>query len=228
MSVPIFRVLSAIRRLSLAKLNWYRIYYLPLLSGRLSTIAAKLTYGKAFSIKGGSKAWGRYRVLILGNGTIEIGMRFHCVSDRRRSLITLYSPVQLTAFDSGSIAIGDNVGLNGTAITSSKRISIGDETMIAPNTIIVDTDFHNAWPPEQRWSTRDEGAEISIGKRVWIGMNVTILKGVKIGDNSVIAAGSVVVHDIEADCLAAGNPARKVKSFVAGQAAPSEMSGRGG
>ena len=177
-------------------------------------MANKLIYGKSFTIKKGAKIWGRYRLLILGNGSIEIGERFHCVSDRNRSLITLFAPVQLTAFDHGKISIGDNVALNGTAITSAKRISIGDETMIAPNSVIVDTDFHNPWPPEQRWHAKDEAMEIVIGKRVWIGMNVIILKGVTIGDNSVIAAGSVVVHDIEADCLAAGNPARKIKSFL--------------
>ena len=59
--------------------------------------------------------------------------------------------------------------------------------------------------------------EIVIGKRVWISMNVIILKGVTIGDNSIVAAGRVVIHDIEANCLAAGNPARKVKSFAAEQ-----------
>lgn len=188
----------------------------PLLSGAFSTLMARLIYGEKFTLKKGAKIWGRYRVLILGNGRIEIGERFHCVSDRRRSLITLYSSVQLTAFDQGKIIIGDNVGLNGTAITSSKRISIGDKTMIAPNSVIVDTDFHNPWPPDQRWHARDEGMEITIGRRVWIGMTVTILKGVTIGDNlAVIAAGSVVINDIEPNCLAAGNPARKINSFLA-------------
>jgi len=203
----------AFERRALSKLRWYWLYYPPLLSGAVSSFLYKLIYGNSFTIKQGAKIWGRYRVLILGNGSIEIGKRFHCVSDSNRSLITLFSPVQLTAFDQGRIIIGDNVGLNGTAITSIKKISIGDETMIAPNTIIVDSDFHNPWPPDQRWIGKADGMEVNIGKRVWIGMNVIILKGVEIGDNSIIAAGSVVTDNIEANCVAAGNPARKVKSF---------------
>jgi acetyltransferase-like isoleucine patch superfamily enzyme len=202
------------RRLTLSRLRWYWLYYPPLVSGAVATLIHKLIYGNSFRIRRGAKIWGSYRVLILGGGTIVIGERFHCVSSANRSLITLFSPVRLTAFDQGRITIGDNVGLNGTAITAVKKISIGDETMIAPNTIIVDSDFHNPWPPDQRWTGKPEGAEVTIGKRVWIGMNVIVLKGVTIGDNSIIAAGSVVTHDIEADCLAAGNPARKVKSLI--------------
>ena len=208
------RYLSAARRLTLAKLRWYWLYYTPLLSGAIATFIHKLIYGRSFTLGRSARIWGGYRVLILGEGRIEIGERFHCVSSESRSLITLFSPVRLTAFDQASIKIGHNVGLNGTAITSVKKISIGDETMVAPNTIIVDSDFHNPWPPEQRWTAKAEGAEVTIGKRVWIGMNVIVLKGVTIGDNSIIAAGSVVTQDIEADCLAAGNPARKIKSLV--------------
>jgi len=195
-------------------MRWYWLYYVPLLSGAVATLISKLIYGKAFSIKRGARIWGTYRVLIFEGGTIEIGERFRCVSSESRSLITLFSPVRLTVFGGGKIRIGDNVGLNGTAITAVKKISIGNETMIAPNAIIVDSDFHSPWPPDQRWTSKAEGAEVTIGKRVWIGMNVLVLKGVTIGDNSIIGAGSVVTQDIEADCLAAGNPAKKVKSLV--------------
>lgn len=210
------KFVSKIKRVTLSKLRWYWIHYVPRLPGALSTIMAKVVYGKSFTIKKGAQVWGSYRILILGDGRIDIGERFHCVSDRTRSMTTLFSPVQLTALDQGRIVIGDHVGLNGTAITSVAGVSIGDDTMIAANTIIVDSDFHHPWPPEERWVRKAGGAEVVIGKRVWIGMNVTILKGVTIGDNSIIAAGSVVVDDIEPDCLAAGNPARKIKSYPAG------------
>ncbi len=54
---------------------------------------------------------------------------------------------------------------------------------------------------------------MTIGKNVWIGMNSTILKGVTIGDDSIVGAGSVVTMDIPADVVAAGNPARVVKTL---------------
>lgn len=85
--------------------------------------------------------------------------------------------------------------------------------MIGPNTIIMDHDGHVAWPPSERWVKAAPIAEIIIENDVWIGMNCTILKGVKIGSGSIVAAGSVVISDIESNCLYAGNPAKKIKSY---------------
>jgi acetyltransferase-like isoleucine patch superfamily enzyme len=106
--------------------------------------------------------------------------------------------------------------MSGTSLTCRMtKIQIGDKTMIAPNVIIVDSDFHAPWPPENR--THKMGYEndlsVTIGKNVWIGMNSTILRGVTIGDNSIIGAGAVVTMDIPAEVVAAGNPARVVKTL---------------
>jgi acetyltransferase-like isoleucine patch superfamily enzyme len=60
-------------------------------------------------------------------------------------------------------------------------------------------------------------APVKIGAHVWIGFNSIILKGVTIGDRSVVAAGSVVTKDIPADVLVAGNPARVIRSLVAAE-----------
>ena len=57
-------------------------------------------------------------------------------------------------------------------------------------------------------------AAVTIGNNVWIGAKATITKGVTIGDNAVIGAGAVVTHDIPADCLAVGVPARVVRRAV--------------
>ena len=85
--------------------------------------------------------------------------------------------------------------------------------MIGPNTIIIDHDGHQAWPPEARWTNSGLSKEIVIENDVWIGMNCMILKGVRIGSGSIIAAGSIVIHDVEANSLYAGNPAKKIKSL---------------
>lgn len=173
----------------------------------------KILYGKRFTINPGYKVWGKIRLLIHGVGSISIGNDFHAVSDRKRSFITLFSPIQLTIIGNAEIIIGNHVGLNGTTITARKKISIGDYTMIGPNTIIVDNDGHNAWPPRERWTTSGRSEEIIIENDVWIGMNCTILKGVKIGTGSIISAGSVVISNVEANSLYAGNPAEKIKSL---------------
>jgi acetyltransferase-like isoleucine patch superfamily enzyme len=85
----------------------------------------------------------------------------------------------------------------------------------------MDTDGHPLWPPESRWSyPGDEfDADVNIGKNVFVGLNVIILKGVSIGDNSMIAAGSVVNKSIPDNCLAAGIPAIVVKQFAHGSPA---------
>ena len=182
--------------------------------GNINTKFQQFLYGKRFNIKPGYKVWGKIRLLIHGTGSISIGRNFHAVSDRKRSFITLFSPIHLTIIGNAEIIIGDHVGLNGTTITARKKITIGDYTMIGPNTIIVDNDGHNAWPPRERWTTSGKSEDIIIENDVWIGMNCIILKGVIIGTGSIIAAGSVVISNVDANSLYAGNPAVKIKSLI--------------
>jgi acetyltransferase-like isoleucine patch superfamily enzyme len=87
--------------------------------------------------------------------------------------------------------------------------------MIAGNVIIMDSNFHNPWPPNERlfFSGPQNDENVIIGKNCWIGLNSIILKGVNIGDNSVIGAGSLVLTDIPPNCLAAGNPAKVIKYY---------------
>jgi acetyltransferase-like isoleucine patch superfamily enzyme len=179
--------------------------------GWLSICLNCFLYRGRLSISLPYKVWGGIRFLIFGRGSISIGKNFHAVSDRKRSFLTLFSPCHLTVIGDGHILLGEHVGLNGTTIAARGTISIGDNTMIGPNTIIVDHDGHPAWPPEARWSTGGAIADIKIEEDVWIGMNCLILKGVIIGKGSVIAAGSVVVSDVEPACLYAGNPAKKIR-----------------
>ena len=104
----------------------------------------------------------------------------------------------------------------GALIARSKAIRIGERCMLAPNVTIFDSDFHISWPPEKRhntWET-DIDADVTLERNVWVGTGAIILKGVTIGENSVIAAGSVVVHDIPPNCVAGGNPARVIKSLA--------------
>ena len=90
-------------------------------------------------------------------------------------------------------------------------IEIGEQTMFGPNVQIY-TAVHpiNA---EKRATHIEKGKPIYIGKNVWIGGNVTICPGVKIGDKSVIGAGSVVTKDIPANVMAAGNPCKVIKEL---------------
>ncbi|MEN6373329.1 MAG: acyltransferase [Smithella sp.] len=181
--------------------------------GKLSTEFNKFIYGSRLKIEAPFQVWGGIRFLIHGPGSIVIGKKFHAVSTRKRAFSTLFSPCHLTIIGDGKIILGEHVGLNGTTIISRKKISIGSNTMIGPNTIIADFDGHVVWPPSDRWTKSDAGSEIIIESDVWVGMNCIILKGVRIGCGSIIAAGSVVAGDVDPNSLYAGNPARKIKQL---------------
>ncbi|MCE9619628.1 MAG: acyltransferase [Planctomycetes bacterium] len=184
-----------------------------LLRGKWSTAVSKLFYGGRLKIQKPYRVWGKIRFLLMGPGTITIGKDFHAVSARNRSVFTLFTPCHLTIIGEGRIEIGEHVGLNGNVIAARSKVTIGDYTMIGPNTMIIDHDGHQAWPPRERWTTPGAAAPIVIEPDVWIGMNCIILKGVTVGRGSIIAAGSVVIGDVDPGCLYAGNPAKKIKEL---------------
>ena len=151
---------------------------------------------------------------------ISIGDRSVLCSSSKYTALGVNHPVVLRTLSKNSfISIGKDVGMSGTTVCAMAGVTIGDECLIGANVIIVDTDFHSINAENRRYGTGPEqiaSAPIFIGRNVFIGMNTLILKGVTIGDNSVIGAGSIVVGDIPADTIAVGNPAvpiRAVESF---------------
>ena len=108
-----------------------------------------------------------------------------------------------------NITIGSNVFINqGCHFMDMGGITIGDDVMIGPKVNLVSSG-HPVAPSERRNGIVSK--PIVIGNNVWIGAAATILPGVTIGDNAVIAAGAVVSRDVPADTLAAGVPARVLK-----------------
>jgi acetyltransferase-like isoleucine patch superfamily enzyme len=105
------------------------------------------------------------------------------------------------------ILIGNNSGFSGTVVGAFKFIKIGRNVKCGANTLITDSDWH------LEDSRSGEPEEVIIGDNVWLGVNVIVLKGVTIGNNSVIVAGSVVTKSIPPNVLAAGNPCKIVKAF---------------
>lgn len=149
---------------------------------------------------------------------IEIGNRVQIISSSWRSSTANCQRSKLrTFYPSARIVMEDRSGMTGGAIIArSKTIRIGEGCMLAPNVTIVDSDFHIVWPPERRrdtWET-DIDRDVTLEPNVWVGMGSIILKGVTIGRNSVVAAGSVVASNIPPNSLAGGNPARVLKTFV--------------
>lgn len=101
-------------------------------------------------------------------------------------------------------------------LSVAKSVIIGDDTMLASNVQIYDNPNHPLEPDRRlrKESFRlDETAPVVIGRNVWLATGCIVLPGVTIGDGSVVGAGSVVTRDIPPYTLAAGNPARVIRSL---------------
>lgn len=143
------------------------------------SVLKKIRYNTCYSFGKRCRA-SRAVCIIIGNNdsSIKIGDR-----------VSIRDNCEIHADYGGKIILGNGVFANrNVSIVSHEKIVIGDGTTIGPNTCIYD---HNHSP---------EGGFISkpiiIGKHVWIGANTVVLKGVEIGDNAVIAAGSVVTNSV--------------------------------
>tara|TARA_B100001057_G_C22851639_1_gene951181 strand:+ start:2440 stop:3024 length:585 start_codon:yes stop_codon:yes gene_type:complete len=109
------------------------------------------------------------------------------------------------------LQIGNHVAISkGTVIACKSIMQIGDYTRIATNVVIRDN-THKFSANKLLINTDAEIKEIIIGKNVWIGDKVIIFPGVKIGDNAIISAGSIVTSEVRANTIVAGQPARFIK-----------------
>ncbi len=113
----------------------------------------------------------------------------------------------------GALSIGNNVFFNNwCTVTCQESIAIGDGTVVGPGCAIFDNDHDFR---AEQMSGNYITSPIVIGKNVWLGANVTVTRGVTIGDNAVIAANAVVTHDIPANCIAGGVPAKVIRMIDA-------------
>ena len=109
-----------------------------------------------------------------------------------------------------NITLGKHVFINsGCQFQDQGGITIDDGALIGPNTVLAT--LNHGLAPSRRHDLFP--APIHIGKNVWLGANVTVLGGVTIGDNAVVAAGAVVTNDIPPNTLAAGVPARVIRTL---------------
>lgn len=150
---------------------------------------------------------------------VTIGEKFTTISGGALNPLISNSYCSIYVSANAVLEIGDHVGMSGARIWASERITIGDHVHIGANCIIVDGDLHS-----DDWRLRRVDAvkkvpyktkPVAIGDDVWLGANVIVLKGVTIGERSIVGAGSVVTHDIPSDCIAAGNPCKEIRKINA-------------
>jgi acetyltransferase-like isoleucine patch superfamily enzyme len=125
--------------------------------------------------------------------------------------------------ENSSVAIGNRVYMSGTIICA-ESVMIGDDVLISWGTTIVDHNSHSVvfskrstdavdWMDGKKEWTHVEVSAVTICDKAWVGFNVIILKGVTIGEGSVVGAGSVVTKDVPAWTIVAGNPARVIREI---------------
>jgi maltose O-acetyltransferase len=150
------------------------------------------------------------RVRLRGRPRVENGGRMLIGS--RVQLVSTVAKLELVTFEGGTLEVGERTLVNyGSSIAAADHIRIGARCLIGTHAIIMDNDFHRI-EPERRLEA-PPSKPIVIGDNVWLGARVIVLGGVTIGDDSCVAAGSVVVDDLPPRSLAAGVPARVIRSL---------------
>lgn len=190
-------------------INWLNLIVKKGLSSIVNLILGIVCKIKGIQIGQQCKFYGWTKFFIGGKGAIIIGQNCTFRSSETSNLIGINRKCMISALGTteAEIVIGDNCGFSGTVIGCFKSISLGKNVMCGANTTITDSDWH---PNDPRCG---EPAPVIIEDNVWLGLNVIVLKGVTIGKNSVIGAGSVVTRNIPANVIAAGNPCRVIREL---------------
>jgi acetyltransferase-like isoleucine patch superfamily enzyme len=146
---------------------------------------------------------------------IVLGDQLSLRSWPRTNPLVPHHPVVFATRRAGSaIRVGDGCGFTGTTFVAADHIKVGNRVQIGANASVVDTDFHPLRPAERmRNFNAGAAAPIVIEDDVFVGMDSLILKGVTVGEGSVVGAGSVVSRDVPSGTVVAGNPATVVRDL---------------
>lgn len=160
--------------------------------------------GNNFIINGRIYVVGKH-ITIGNNVKINSGYKFNPIGGQERTMLVIK--------DNGKIKIGNNVGISNSTIVSHDEIIIEDNVMIGGSCKIYDTDFHSIQFNKRidKCDNDIKTSPIIIKKNCFIGAHSIILKGVTIGEGSVIGAGSVITKDVPSNEVWAGNPAKYIR-----------------
>jgi acetyltransferase-like isoleucine patch superfamily enzyme len=144
----------------------------------------------------------RGRAKVDNQGILTIGERVR--------LDSTVAKLELVTLPGGHLEIGDNVFINyGSSLVASAHVKVGSDSLIGTHVMVMDCDFHHV--EDKSWDT--SGVPVMLEERVWLGNRSIVLKGVTIGHDAVVAAGSVVTKDVPPRTVVAGVPARVVRRF---------------
>jgi acetyltransferase-like isoleucine patch superfamily enzyme len=163
-------------------------------------VRARIAFRKCQHVGPNARLYGRCAVD--NQGSITVGPNLLMIGGT--------VPGEMVAYHGGRIEIGRKVFINyGCSISAHNLVRIGDECLIGQYTILMDCDYHTPG----RLSDPGPALPIVIGHRVWLGARAIVLKGVTIGEGSVVAAGSVVTKDVPPWTVVAGTPAVPIRQI---------------
>ena len=163
--------------------------------------------------------------IIISGGRLFFGTGKIAYSDKKSRLVmeqnskivvkgyyTFSCGADIVLKENAILSIGNSWANSNCQIRCGNKIEIGDMCTFGRNVSILDSDFHCIY--DDKKNIINPAKPVIIGNNVWIGHNAIILKGVTIGSNSIIAAGSIVTKDVPPNTIVAGNPAKVIKENI--------------
>ena len=186
----------------------HRPYWVKKLQSRISAWYSKRYVYPAFDHLGKEARFLAPRSLAIHGAGITAGDYLHLISNP-------LNPIKMTTWQDkstqGRITLGHYCLISpGVEMTSAASISVGNNCMIAADVMIHDSDWHGLYNRLRPFRCTKP---VTLENNVWVGARAIILKGVTIGENAVVGAGSVVTQPVAANTVVAGNPARVIKTL---------------
>ena len=173
--------------------------YIKTIIGIIKIVLYKIFYRKRISFKTIPVIYKTFNIAIKRGSSLIIGKKMKARNN-----------VSFRIYDGGDVTIGDNCFFNdGCSVNCQQNIIIGENVMFGQNVMLFDHG-HNYRKDIKDFIRKP----IKIGSNVWVGANCIILKGVTIGDNSVIAAGTIVREDVDNNTLYYQEREYKAKAII--------------
>lgn len=202
-AIPIYRPRSWRRAIKPVAVSLISAFWIRWLKVRLGD---RVQFGRNFQTNG--------RLVIKGPGRVVFGDDVNAWAHAEMNVLITYTP-------NSRITIGSGTRLNGAGIMAYTRIEVGPRCILG-STLVFDSDFHPLDPARRHDPDAPVScAPITLEENVWLGGQSAVLKGVRVGRNSVVAFRAVVSDDVPPNVVVAGNPARIVKSLAEKPTAPS-------
>jgi len=202
-AIPIYRPRSWRRAIKPVAVSLISAFWMRWLKVRLGD---RVQFGRNFQTNG--------RLVIKGPGRVVFGDDVNAWAHAEKNVLITYTP-------DSRITIGSGTRLNGAGIMAYTRIEVGPRCILG-STLVFDSDFHPLDPARRHDPDAPVScAPITFEENVWLGGQSAVLKGVRVGRNSVVAFRAVVSDDVPPDVVVAGNPARIVKSLASDPTATS-------